>query len=178
MVKLSKNELDGILGKCDKIGYSCFVETGTFMGETIAAMYPYFDIVHTIEIQPQFHINAIDKFKNIPKIKCHYGDSSKVLPNLLNIIDKDTIFWLDGHWSSGNTGKGDKEVPLLEELQSINTLFKYHAVIIIDDYRLFGKTGVDLNWLDITEKSVLSQIDSSRLVQYFSEGDRFVIEIK
>jgi hypothetical protein len=177
MVRLSKNELDSILSKCEKRVYSSLIETGSFYGQTIEILHPYFDSIHTIEIQPELHTYCSNKFRDIPKIKCHFGDSSKFLPNLLSIVNTDTVFWLDGHWSCENTGKGDKEVPLLEELQSINKLFKHHAVIIIDDYRLFNGKDAYVNWSEITEKSVLSQIETSRLVQYFVEGDRFVIEI-
>lgn len=176
MVKLSKNELDTILSKCEKRVYSSFVESGTYKGETIDLLHPYFDNLHTIEIQPDYHTYNINKFRKFPKIKCHYGDSTKLLPNLLTIISTDTVFWLDGHWSCEDTGKGDKEVPLLEELQAINQ-FKHHAVIIIDDYRLFDGKDAYVNWSDITEKSVLAQIEPSKIVQYFVEGDRFVIEI-
>jgi hypothetical protein len=43
------------------------------------------------------------------------------------------VFWLDGHWSAGDTaGEGD-ECPLLEELATIGP---QHA-ILIDDARLF-----------------------------------------
>ena len=65
-----------------------------------------------------------------------------MLPEIIkNMIDP-TIFWLDGHYSCGITAKGDVDVPLLEELIAINVLFKGSAILIIDDYRLFGQQRV------------------------------------
>ena len=44
------------------------------------------------------------------------GDSSIVFENLLpNITDK-CIFFLDGHWSSGDTGQSSKDCPYMKKL--------------------------------------------------------------
>jgi FkbM family methyltransferase len=59
------------------------------------------------------------------------GDSRDILPQL--DLSEPTVFWLDGHWSAGDTaGEGD-ECPLLDELATIGP---QHA-ILIDDARLF-----------------------------------------
>ena len=47
-------------------------------------------------------------------------------------------------------GRGDIDVPLLEELATISTFLKHCALVIIDDLRLFGRGGrkgdLDVDW--------------------------------
>jgi hypothetical protein len=64
------------------------------------------------------------------------GDSGKVVPTLVPTLDKAVLFWLDGHYSSGITAKGEKECPIHEELSPI-LKSKYWHVILIDDARHF-----------------------------------------
>ena len=47
------------------------------------------------------------------------GDSGIELMNLAARIDQPSLFWLDGHYSAEETAKGDKETPVIEELQHI-----------------------------------------------------------
>ena len=50
----------------------------------------------------------------------------------------DISFWLDGHYSKGDTFKGTKVTPIIYELETIsNYISKYKKVLIlIDDIRL------------------------------------------
>jgi hypothetical protein len=176
MVKLSKQELDTILNKCGKRDYEIFVETGTYQGETTNEMAQHFNMVHTIEIQPDLFKKTFEIFKNRNNIKCHFGDCAKVLPVLSPTLKENTVFWLDGHWSCGETGKGDKDVPLLEELKAINDTYNGTAVIIVDDYRLFNGKDQYVDWSEINENALLERV-SGRVIQHFVEGDRFIIEI-
>ena len=118
--------------------YPCFVETGTYMGETILAMEPLFDRLYTIEIKEEFYRNAKDAYHG-NKIEFLLGDSSKVLCTLCPLLESPTLFFLDGHWSAGDTGRGDKDCPLYEEVEAIMEKFSFEAVVVIDDVRLFGK---------------------------------------
>jgi len=102
--------------------YSCFVETGTYAGDTILSVEPYFEELHTIEIKREQY-EASAKLYNGDKITFHLGDSSIVLKDIIPELKKPTIFFLDAHWSEGSTGKGKKDVPLLEEIKLINDLF-------------------------------------------------------
>ncbi len=93
--------------------------------------------------------------------------------------------FLDGHWSGGNTGRGDKDCPLYEEIENINNLFKYEAIIIIDDVRLFGINATNKggeNWGDINKETIIN-ILSSRISKFYyldsqcDKDDRLVIHI-
>lgn len=93
---------------------------------------------------------------------------------------------MDGHWSAENTGRGKKDCPLLEEIQSIQLYHKDAAIIIVDDVRLFGKgqnTCDEIcNWEDISIQKVLEKI-ATRIKQFYhlpsemSENDRLIIHI-
>ena len=78
--------------------YSVFVETGTYLGDTIFAMEPYFNTLYTIELKEQFYKSVKAKY-NGNKINFLLGDSAVVLTGVLPTIQTPTVFFLDGHWS-------------------------------------------------------------------------------
>jgi len=183
MPSLSISDLK--LLKDDFTNYSCFIETGTHNGDTIFTMDTYFDKLYTIEFSEKYYTNTKSKY-NGNKINFILGDSSVVFEELLPTIEDKTIFFLDGHWSGGDTGHSVKDCPLIEEITSINNLFMNEAIIIIDDFRLFGldkssgKLGED--WSEINKDKILDilkkritdvyHIDSSCAVD-----DRLIIHI-
>jgi hypothetical protein len=96
------------------------------------------------------------------------------------------IFFLDGHYSSGITGKGIKDVPLIEEITYINNLYMNEAIIIIDDFRLFGldqSSGIiGEDWSEIKKERLLNILilRISRvyhLESQYSKDDRLIIHI-
>lgn len=171
--------------KDDYKKFPCFVETGTFNGETIFEMEPYFSDLYTIEVSELYHKRTKSRYFG-NKIDFIYGDSSKVFQDLLPSIEKNTIFFLDGHWSSGDTGKAEKDCPLYEEISHINNLFKGESIIIIDDFRLFGlgpKDGtLNEDWSDINKENILKILDK-RITQTYhldsvcAKDDRLIIHI-
>jgi hypothetical protein len=160
--------------------YSCFIETGTLNGDTIFEVEPYFDKLYTIEFSEKYYNNTRTRYTG-NKINFILGDSSIVFESLLPTIADKCIFFLDGHWSGGDTGKSNKDCPLNEEITHINNLFKNDAIIIIDDFRLFGlKLGE--NWLDINKNNLLNilkqRIDKVyHLDSSSAKDDRLVIHI-
>ena len=165
--------------------YETFVETGTFMGETIVTMEPLFKNLHTVEIKKEFYQNIKMRY-NGDKINFHLGDSSIILKDICNNLFSPTLFFLDGYWSAGNTGKGDKDCPLYEELNNIMKYCKYKCIIIIDDVRLFGKgpnKGNEIcNWEDINETTILNIVNERLETHYFidspfSNKDRMILHL-
>ena len=166
--------------------YPTFVETGTYFAETILKMEPFFKKLHTIEIKQELYLRAVTNYKG-NKISFHLGDSSVKLKKVCELLETPTLFFLDGHWSAGITGKGEKDCPLYEELPNIINYCMHKCIIIIDDVRLFGKgpnKGNEIcNWEDINVKKILEIVDSRLIEHYFidsksAEKDRLVLHLK
>jgi hypothetical protein len=123
-----------------------FVETGSYQGDGIQnALDAGFEEIYSIELSPRWFNYCTDRFQNNPHVHLYLGDSSTVLRMVLEEIDEPATFWLDGHCSLGNplTAKGDRNSPILEELDLIgNHGIKTHT-LLIDDVRLFGSDEFD-----------------------------------
>ena len=114
-----------------------FVETGTFMGDTVAAAVPVFGEIHTIELSPELAQKAFGRFEGVGKVRVHHGDSADRLLEILQQASGAPLIWLDGHYSEGVTARGRGNTPVIEELKSIDRSGIANAVILIDDLRLF-----------------------------------------
>ena len=135
--------LDERLVECLKeaLPLSVFVETGTFKGDTIAAMSAFFDRLITVEFSESLWTDAVKRFKSRGNIEVYLGKSPEVLANLQPTLSNTSkLFWLDAHWCVAENTVGDKsQCPLLEEIQAIHSL-NDTSVILIDDARLFLAT--------------------------------------
>jgi len=122
------------------------IETGTFLGDTIAFFKSNFTKLYSIELSEELANKAKKRFESNTNVSIVHGNSSVQLPNILREINESCIFWLDGHYSSEfwigkafiQTAKGEKDTPIWEELvEIINHKIKNH-IILIDDARLFN----------------------------------------
>ncbi len=153
------NAIISSLGQ-DKDKYQTFVESGTNYGDTPVRLYEEFDTLHTIELDQKYYerFDKIIEEKNYEKIVNHFGDTIDIMPLILeqSISSEDkSIFWLDGHWSGGDTALGIESCPLFNECTSIDNLYKPESgIIIIDDYRLFE--GGWVGWDKISVENILS----------------------
>lgn len=122
------------------------VETGTFLGATAAVLKEYFKKIYTIELQEDLAKKCIERFKNENSIEVFQGDSSVLLKKILPKLNSNSLFWLDAHYSSEffvgtefiKTAKGEKETPVIEELEIILSGGLKNNVILIDDARCFN----------------------------------------
>lgn len=158
------------------IDFRIFVETGTHYADTIKHLLNEFDEIHSVELSIPFYQRAVSIFTDESKVNLYQGDSTYVLPLIIKKINSPCIFFLDGHFSDGDTARGEKDVPILEELESIVSDFESECLIIIDDLRLFG-TSDNQDWSYVTEDSVF-EIVGNRLEKHSIIKDRLILKIK
>lgn len=120
-----------------KYGIKTFIESGTYLGMMVKAVKNSFEKIYTIELDYKLYNHVKNKFKNLRYIKVLHGDSSKILPKILEDIKDPCLFWLDAHYSKGITAKGDKESPIMNEISCILAHKIKDHVILIDDADAF-----------------------------------------
>jgi hypothetical protein len=119
-----------------ELGLRRAVETGTFMGGGARQLATVFDSVVTIELSEPLHTAATEALADIPNVKLKLGDSRQLLPAIA-AQQEPTLYWLDGHWSGGQTAGAADECPVLDEISAVGV---GHAddCVLIDDARLFA----------------------------------------
>jgi len=127
-----------LIRDCQKMyGYSVFIETGTYLGDMVEAQKEYFKTVKSIEVAHHLFERAKRRFSNDLNVELIQGDSGKVMIDLMNRLSEPAIFWLDGHYSGGITGRGDTDCPVFDEIRSILSHSSYPHVLLVDDARCF-----------------------------------------
>jgi hypothetical protein len=118
------------------------VETGTFLGDTVEAMRRHFREIYSIELSAELYRRARERFAGIDQVRLLHGDSGAILPDLAHEIREPCLFWLDGHYSAGETARGDENSPLRRELAAVLGRRVEGDVILVDDARLMnGRDG-------------------------------------
>jgi hypothetical protein len=132
--------------------YKCisFIETGTFLGDTIERLKYEFKQLYSIELSEELASNAQRRFENEAHIRIYQGDSGELIEKIFEQAQTPVLFWLDGHYSGTcigdnqiiKTAKGSLITPILKELDAIlSNGGIQNNVILIDDARLFtGKS--------------------------------------
>ena len=114
-----------------------FVETGTNYGDTLDYISRRGVRCRSIELSRELYKGALVRFNDRKNVTLLQGDSAQKLPEILKDINTPALFWLDGHYSGGNTACGVKGTPILDELQAIFSHPVTKHVILIDDARFF-----------------------------------------
>lgn len=120
----------------NKYKLETMVETGTYLGDMVWAQRHNFSKIYSIELSKELASMAQKRFKKDKQIEIIQGDSGRVMKDIIGKIDKRSLFWLDGHYSAGNTARGDKDCPIMEEVKSILSTGTEH-ILLIDDARCF-----------------------------------------
>lgn len=115
-----------------------FVETGTFQGDTLAQMLPYFEELHSVELSEPLWRKAVARFDGNSKVGLKLGSSPDSLAVLKPLLaQKSVLYWLDAHWCVADDTAGTvSQCPLLAEIAAIGALNET-SVLLIDDARLF-----------------------------------------
>jgi hypothetical protein len=122
-------------------GTKTFVETGTFHGYTTYRLKDLFTNLYTIELDDYLHAKAKRAFSRFPHIHPLHGDSGEVISRVLADLKEPTLFWLDAHYSAGETARGSLDTPIVAEMRSILAHPVKDHVILIDDCREFNGTN-------------------------------------
>jgi hypothetical protein len=117
---------------------SIFIETGTFIGNTLIGLHESFEKLYSIELDKGIYQLAKKRLSGYSNVNILHGDSAKLLPGILDALSSPAIFWLDAHYSSGVTGLGELQTPVMRELKAIfdHPIKKHH--ILIDDVKDFN----------------------------------------
>jgi len=145
-VPLRMLEEDGSLDPFKKL-YT--VELGYDICQIASRRYQLFEngtpessILHTNDQDTEFIYHSWQEYFDGKLTLCH-GDSANELEPILKIVDQPACFWLDAHSGAQQYARGEKDVPLLLELEIIKSHHIKDHIIAIDDAHLFGKIQYD-----------------------------------
>jgi hypothetical protein len=113
-----------------------FVETGTFLGDTAAWAGRHFRRAFTIEAAEPIYRQAVARHAGAENVAFLLGDTRARLAEIVPTLDAPALFWLDAHWSGGQTAGAADECPLLDEIAIVDRM-RADSFILIDDARLF-----------------------------------------
>jgi hypothetical protein len=101
-----------------------------------------FQAIYSIELSLELYERARRRFVGVDRVRLIQGDSGEILPELAASIPEPCLFWLDGHYSYGETARGEEDSPLRKELAAVLARDQGRDVILIDDARyLTGRDG-------------------------------------
>jgi len=123
----------------ERFNLDILVETGTYYGDMVEAMRGVFSHIYSIELSHELYEKAKKRFKGEKQIELIWGDSGVEMEKIMGKLDQPALFWLDGHYSAGETARSDKDTPIYEELSHILNAKDRDNVVIIDDAHLFGE---------------------------------------
>ena len=136
---LSKALLAAAIG----IDHGCThaIETGTHLGASSFLFSGVFNTVDTIEADRLLHESSCQFLTlHTTNVCCHLGDSSIILPQIINLRKDKTLVFLDAHYSGGVTSSEFGICPLINELEILQQASS-DLVIVIDDIRCVGTAG-------------------------------------
>lgn len=119
-------------------GLQVFVETGTFHGDMIHTQREHFHKLISIELSEALFQACCQRFAGDSKVQLHQGDSGIKLGEVAGSLNQPALFWLDAHYSRGDTAGAGTDAPILRELSGIAPRNQRKDAILIDDARLFG----------------------------------------
>jgi hypothetical protein len=128
-----------LLEYANRFQLNTLVETGTYQGDMVEAMKQRFRQIYSIELGEGLHAEARSRFKKDRHVRLLCGDSGGLLGDVMNLLDGPALFWLDGHYSGGDTARGASDTPIYRELHHILGQPARKHVILIDDARCFGR---------------------------------------
>lgn len=145
-----------------------FIETGTWMGDTAQkAIELGFKEIRTVELSNNLFNKAVNRFKNNSNVKLYNGSSDQKIEEMISDVNDQILFWLDAHYSGGDTALGKEISPLYKELDIIAKHQRKDHIILIDDIR-----DVHNGYMRVTLDGLIQRIKliNSEYKIYFVEG--------
>lgn len=125
-------------------GNEVWIETGTYEGLTTIEISKFAKHVISLEASSKYFDLAVISLSRYQNIDLVHGTSENSLDSVMSKLSRerklsDVSFWLDAHYSSGETYRGLKDSPVIEELKTIQSYLIDMKLftICIDDVRLF-----------------------------------------
>jgi hypothetical protein len=131
------------------------IETGSYIGEGIQnAINAGFNKIISIELSDKYFNICNNKYKNNDIVTILRGTSEDRLKEAIDLAEGKITYWLDGHWSGGDTAKGKHNVPILQELKQIKDSGRKEDIILIDDLEQILEEGISEEKLKKTLTSI------------------------
>jgi hypothetical protein len=138
-----------------------FIETGSYYGKGIDwALEAGFETIISIEITDYYYKLCKEKYRDNKNVTIILGDSSKVLHTIIKKINKNIVFWLDGHYTEQTTNFSDDAgwFPIIKELEAIKKHKINNHTILIDDWRCFDSSYCYYNKHKISQDVIKNKI--------------------
>lgn len=115
------------------------IESGTYLGGTVSFFLPHAEMIYSVEIDEVLFKSAKKRFKNDHNVHLILGDAVNEVPALVARAESAPLLWLDGHFSSGDTGLGAEHEPCVRIINNLSTIdVPNGTTIVIDDLNYFG----------------------------------------
>ena len=119
----------------DKFGVSTIIETGTYEGKSTQLLSTLFDRVYSCELYWDNYVQYYTELLKNDKVKLVRGNSTDVLPNMLDEIGNDKfILYLDAHEKNS--------APLKDELRIVSE-YGLKPIIIIHDWNVTCNISIE-----------------------------------
>jgi hypothetical protein len=139
------------------------IETGTYKGHTARKLSRFANHVITIEADCSYYLKSKRTLQSLQNVTTLYGDSLDLIARVIPQNQTKCVFWLDAHYSGGDTAGSLSDCPLIRELSQILPLRQStNSIILIDDSRaLIG----DYGWPILSEViNLLNQYNFSSII--------------
>ena len=145
------------------INKPCFIETGTYQGDTISFILnnnPIPKKFISLELSDVFFSNCVNRFKSNSNVTIYHKNSKDGLYPIIENINTEITFWLDSHWSGvPNIGCDiEKACPILEELDQIKKHQINTHTIMVDDIRLMNSSKNKFDGFDVSLDEIIQKI--------------------
>lgn len=156
------------------IPHACWIETGTYRGDTTKFLSSIAREVISIEPQPELAETARTRLRSLSNVQILTGTSEALFSEVVAGVTGPCCFWLDGHYSSGTTYKGEMDTPVAQELAVIAPSVQRlgRVQVFVDDWRCFRPSSQE--YADFPTKTQLVSWADENGLSWTVEHDIFI----